>query len=301
LPDPGETSVNAANPVTISGVTYSLANPFDFAYPVMTGGNSGGLGLSALAGWYGSGVLGSKFGATDGDQTTGGQLSFGLPGGSNRALGLLATSSTGGTAFGLRFINGTSMTLNRMNLQFTGEVWRQSNVPKTLQLFYFIDRTGTNSFPSSATAFLPSLNVSFPTVAADSGGLAVDGTAPLNQTGLSVQNQSITNWPPGAALWLVWQMTDFAGKAQGLGIEDLSFSATAPPPAPLNIQVSGTNLLLSWSATLGQIYQLEYKDELTAPAWTPLGGPVTGTGGTLLLTNYFGTSLQRFYRFRLSN
>ena len=79
----------------------------------------------------------SKFGATDGDQTTGGQISFGLPGSSNRALGLLATSSTGGTAFGVRFINGTGITLTRMNLQFTGEVWRQSNLPKTLQCLLF--------------------------------------------------------------------------------------------------------------------------------------------------------------------
>ncbi|MGH7977166.1 MAG: lamin tail domain-containing protein, partial [Limisphaerales bacterium] len=32
LPDPGPDSVNADNPVTINGVTYSLANPYDFAY-----------------------------------------------------------------------------------------------------------------------------------------------------------------------------------------------------------------------------------------------------------------------------
>jgi hypothetical protein len=43
---------------------------------------------------------------------------------------------------------------------------------------------------------------------------------------LSVWNQAITNWPPGAALWLVWQMPDSTGKAQGLGIDNLSFSAT---------------------------------------------------------------------------
>ena len=132
----------------------------------------------ALAGWYGSSAASSKFGATDGDQTTGGQISFGLPNSSNRALGLLATSSTGGTAFGARFINGTGMTLTRMNLQFTGEVWRQSNVPKTMQFFYFVDPTGTGGFPATATALLPALNVSFPTVAADVGGVAVDGTSP---------------------------------------------------------------------------------------------------------------------------
>jgi hypothetical protein len=300
LPDPGAASVNTANPVTINGITYSLANPFDFAYPVLASG-SGGLGIFDLAGWYGSGVSGAKFGATDGDQTTGGQLSFGLPGSSNRALGLLATSSTGGTAFGVRFINGTVITLNRMNLQFTGEAWRQSNLPKTLQFYYFIDPSGTAAFPGSATAFLPALNVSFPTVTADSGGVAVDGTSPLNQTNLSVLDQTITNWPPGAALWLVWQMTDNTGKAQGLGIDNLSFSASIPLPVPLNIQTSGTNLFLNWPAIAGQTYQLEYKDDLTAPAWTPLGDPVTGTGGTLTLTNDFGVSAQRFFRLRLVN
>jgi hypothetical protein len=301
LPDPGATSVNTANTVTINGVTYSLANPYDFAYPVIASGSSGGLGISALAGWYGSSVLLSRFGATDGDQTTGGQISFGLPSSSNRALGLLATSTTGGTAFGVRFINGTIMTLNRMNLQFTGEVWRQSNLSKFLEFFYFIDPTGTATFPSSATAFIPALNVSFSTVTSDSGGVAVDGTSPLNQTNLSVLNQTITNWPPGAALWLVWQMTDSTGKAQGLGIDNLSFSASVPLPVPLGFQISGTNLFLNWPAAAGQSYQLEYKDDLTAPTWTPLGSPVMGTGETLTLTNDFSPSTQRFFRLRLVN
>jgi hypothetical protein len=59
----------------------SLSNPFDFAFPVSASGNSGGLGLSSLAGWYGladpTASVGTRFGATDGDQTTGGQISFG--------------------------------------------------------------------------------------------------------------------------------------------------------------------------------------------------------------------------------
>ncbi len=301
LPDPGATSVNTANPVTINGVTYSLANPYDFAYPAIASGNSGGLGISALAGWYGSDVLLSRFGATDGDQTTGGQLSFGPPSSSNRALGLLATSTTGGTAFGVRFINGTGIALNRMNLQFTGEVWRQSDKSKTLQFYYFVDPTGTAAFPGTATAFLPALNVSFPTVGSDSGGVAVDGTSPLNQTNLSVLNQTITNWPAGTALWLVWQMTDNTGKAQGLGIDNLSFSASIPLPVPVSIQILGTNIFLNWPAVAGQSYQLEFKNNLTDPVWTPVGGSVTGTGGTLIITNNFGGSPQRFFRLQLMN
>jgi hypothetical protein len=189
-----------------------------------------------------------------------------------------------------------------MNLQFTGEVWRQSNVPKTLQFYYFIDPTGAAAFPGSATAFIPALNVSIPTVTADSGGVAVDGTSPLNQTNLSVLNQAITNWPPGAALWLVWQMTDSTGKAQGLGVDNLSFSASvAPPPVPLNIQISGTNLLLNWATVAGQAYQIEYKDDLMAPTWTPLDSPVMGTGGSLTITNNFDDSPQLFFRLRQVN
>ena len=288
--------------MTINGVTYSLANPYDFAYPAVASGERRVGHFRAWPAGMAPARLLSRFGATDGDQTTGGQISFGLPNSSNRALGLLATSSTGGTAFGVRFINGTGMTLNRMNLQFTGEVWRQSNLPKTLQFYYFIDPTGIAGFPTSATAFLPALNLSFPTNTTDTGGLAVDGTSPLNQTNLSVLDQAITNWPPGAALWLVWQMTDSTGKAQGLGIDNLSFSASVPLSVPLSFQASGTNLFLNWSAVAGQIYQLECKTNLTDAAWTPQGSPVvTGTRGTLTLTNNSSASPQLFFRLRLVN
>ncbi|MEI9962729.1 MAG: hypothetical protein WDM76_16915 [Limisphaerales bacterium] len=239
-------------------------------------------------------------GATDGDQTTGGQISFGSPNSANRALGLLATSSTKGTAFGVRFINGTASTLTRMNLQFTGEVWRQSNVPKTLQFYYFVDATGNGTFPASATAFIPALNVNLPATG-PSGGGAVIGTATLNQTNLSVLNQAITNWPPGAALWLVWQMTDSTGKAQGLGIDNLSFSANVVVAPTLNIVVSGNNLILGWPTAAGQTYQVQYKNDLTMPGWIPLGNPVTGIGGILTVTNDFNLSTQRFFRVQLVN
>jgi hypothetical protein len=174
-------------------------------------------------------------------------------------------------------------------------------VPKTLQFYYFVDPTGTNTFTTNTTAVIPALNVSQPTIPADTGGVAVDGTSPLNQNNLSVLNQVITNWPPGAALWLVWQMTDSTGKAQGLGIDNLSFSASVPLPVPMTIQPSGTNLWLTWPGVAGQSYQLEYKDDLTAPTWTPLGSPVTGTGGTLTTTNNFGAASQRYFRLRLVN
>jgi hypothetical protein len=305
LPDPGAVSVNTANPVTINGLTYSLANPFDFAFTVLPNGNVGGLGINTLAGWYGMAAVGTKFGATDGDQTTGGQISFGLPNSGNRALGLLATSTTGFTGVGAKFINQTSQTLNYITLQFTGEVWRQSDLPKTLEFYYFIDPTGTKVFSTNYTAFLPALNVSFPTVSADVGGVAVDGTASVNQSNLGVFNQVITNWPPGGALWLVWEMASAAGKSQGLAIDDLSFSASNQPmPAPTPALTIGSGagnnpLVVTWPGTPGWSYQVEYKTNLTDLNWTAWGGPLMGNGGTLSLTNPPDGATQRFFRVRI--
>jgi hypothetical protein len=299
LPNPGMTSVNTANPVIINGTTYSLANPLDFAFPA-SAISPGGLGLAPMAGWYGSDVLLERFGATSGDQTTGGQLSFGLPGSPNRALGLLATSTTGATAFGAKFINQTAVTLKYLTVQVIGELWRQSDLPKTLQCYYFIDPSRTASFPANPTALLPNLNVSFPTASSAAGGLAVDGTAALNQTNLAVFGQAIADWPPGAALWLVWQMTDSTGRAQGLAIDHLQFSASdATGTGPILINRSGTQVLFSWPTQLGPNYQLEYKDDLAAPVWTALGAPMPGTGSYFTLANDVSGSTARFYRLRI--
>jgi hypothetical protein len=67
------------------------------------------------------------------------------------------------------------------------------------------------------------------------------------------------------------------------------------------VQVSGTNLFLNWPGVAGQTYQLEYKINLNDRAWTPVGSPVTGTGGMLTLTNSSGGSPQRFFHLRLVN
>jgi hypothetical protein len=250
LPNPGAASVNANNPVTISGVTYVPGNPLDFAAAISP--TPGGLGLvNTMSGWYGLGQLQTRLGAHPGDQTTGGIISFGLNtgAGTNRALGLLATSSVGYTAFGVKFVNTTSNTLNYINVSVTGELWRQSDKAKTLQCFYLIDPTATNGFSINATASLPQLNVIFPTSAGASGGIPVDGTAPANQSHLTAVNQAITSWPAGAALWLVWEMASPTGTSQGMGVDNLSFSASTAPIIPtLGIVSSGSNVTLYWPA-----------------------------------------------------
>ncbi len=304
LPDPGAASVNSANPVTIDGVTYSLPNPFDFAFPSSPNGNDGGLGINALSGWYGlanpAASVGTRFGATDGDQTTGGQISFGLPSSSNRALGLLATSTTGYTAFGAKFINNTGSTLHYLNVQLTGEVWRQSNIPKTLECYYYIDPTATAAMSTAATEFLPALNVSIPTVAGDSGGVAVDGTAAANQQSISATDLAIAPWTNGAALWLVWEMADATGKAQGLAIDNFSFTATIDGTATntpvLGIRSASANsLVISWPAP-SPGFQLFTATNLAPPvAWVPVTATPAQTNGTFYLT-IAPTNADQFFR-----
>jgi len=298
LPNPGTTTVNTANPVTINGVTYSLDNPLNFAAPISAAA-AGGLGLAnTMSGWYGSAALAMKAGASAGDQSTGGIISFGptTSAATNRALGLLATSSTGPTAFGLKLINETTNTINEMTLSYTGELWRQQPSPKTLAFSCLVDPTGTNSFPTTGGTALPGLNVAFPTGVFS----PLDGTQPANQLSLAVTNQTIADWPPGAALWLVWQMTDPTGKGQGIAIDDLTFSASlwsaGLSSPPLTALASGTNFLLSCPTLAGFSYQFQCATNLSAASWSPLGAPIRGTGAPVTITNSLTALAQCFYR-----
>ncbi|HSU53049.1 MAG TPA: lamin tail domain-containing protein [Candidatus Dormibacteraeota bacterium] len=284
LPNPGATTVNSDNPVTINGNTYSPTNPLDFATPIPPGG----LGLSStMLGWYGSAGASMKLGASAGDQSTGGIISFGPTNSAatNRALGLLATSSTGPTAFGLAILNQTAQTLNQLTLGFTGEIWRQQPAAKTLSFSYYLDPTGTNTFSTNGTIALAALNVSFPTGAFSPR----DGTQSSNQISLSVTNQLIANWNPGAALWLVWQMTNSAGNAQGLAIDNFRFSASSSIRPTLSITRSNANVILTWPTNIPG-YSLQSTPAL-GNSWQTLA--ITNPANTIIVPI---TNSSQFFR-----
>jgi hypothetical protein len=282
LPNPGKKTVDADNPVTINEVTYLLDDPLNFAASIEAT-NAGGLGLlTTMAGWNGLAALTMKAGASAGDQSTGGVISFGPTNSfdTNRALGLLATSSTGATAFGVQFINLTADTLNQISLSYTGELWRQQPKAKALAFSYYIDPSGTNAFTTNATTPIPSLDVSFPAGVFTS----LDGTQPVNQIFLGVTNQAIAGWPPGTALWLVWQMTDDSGNAQALAIDDLSFSATAVAPV-LTIAQSNSAVIISWpAAASGYTLQSNTSDLSQPAAWSPVTLSVVVINGQNMVT-----------------
>lgn len=65
-------------------------------------------------------------------------------------------------------------------------------------------------------------------------------------------------------------------------------------------QPSGTDMILGFPTNAEQRYQIEWSDTLLPP-WTPLGGPVTGAGSTIQITDpgALGAAPQRFYRLNL--
>jgi len=72
-------------------------------------------------------------------------------------------------------------------------------------------------------------------------------------------------------------------------------------PQLSGIFLSGNQLAFTWSTIASETYQLEYKDNLAAPAWTLIPGPIPGTGGPIIVTNNLGASPQRFFRLVINN
>jgi len=57
---------------------------------------------------------------------------------------------------------------------------------------------------------------------------------------------------------------------------------------------------LSWPTILGQNYQVEYKDNLDDPSWTPIGVPVPGTGNLLDISDNDNNRPHRFFRLMIT-
>jgi len=188
--------------------------------------------------------------------------------------------------------------LRQISLHFTGELWRQAAVQKLVTCGYTVDLSGTNGFSTNLTATLTNLTVSFAPDTSLTNPVPVNGTA--NQIPLEITNQPIVNWPPGAALWLVWQIADPTGKGQGLAIDDLTFSAIGGQvlvPVTLTIQQTGSNVVLSWpAAAMGSVLQAT-SDPASSNTWSVVTQPIVVTNGFNTVTlPTLGTA--QFYRIK---
>ncbi len=66
------------------------------------------------------------------------------------------------------------------------------------------------------------------------------------------------------------------------------------------VNVGGNNqFIVSWPTVTNLTYQLEFTSNLAAPAWTPMGSPLPGTGALLAVTNNMNGTPQCFFRVEL--
>jgi hypothetical protein len=65
-------------------------------------------------------------------------------------------------------------------------------------------------------------------------------------------------------------------------------------PTTVGSSATGGSIVLTWLSQAATSYQVVYKDHLTDPTWTPIGGTVPGDG-TVKTASFLTTESQRFY------
>jgi hypothetical protein len=77
-------------------------------------------------------------------------------------------------------------------------------------------------------------------------------------------------------------------------------SLPAPPPSLLPVEFGNAGeTIISWSTVPGRTYRLEYKDDLTQPAWQPVGQTQATSASASLVDLSAVGRVQRFYRVML--
>jgi hypothetical protein len=235
-----DNAISLGNP---AGGTYTQ----DFNTLPITGTSSSAAGVFdndiTIPGWYAnrsSNPEAGVWGADDGSSGTGALYFYGTTGSTDRALGSVASGTTGQIAYGAKFINnaGASTIINSITITYTGEQWRNGG-NATVQPLTFSYRIGGAQFPKANTTagsgtvpsstaaaddsitsgftIVPALTFNSPVTGATAS--ALDGNAAANRTPIS---SSITglNIAPGTPFWVRFYDVNDAGNDHGLAVDD---------------------------------------------------------------------------------
>ncbi len=95
---------------------------------------------------------------------------------------------------------------------------------------------------------------------------------------------------------LVQFLRGSANEPKCSGLEVFGSAPPAQPPLFTGITAANGLAILTWQTTPAALYQVQYKDELTATNWFACGNPLLASGATLSLTNDAAGLSHRFYR-----
>lgn len=221
----------AQTPVSLGSTTYTQ----DFNTLAASGSSN-----SALpAGWalreQGTSTVGKDnlYAAGTGSSNQGNTYSFGGAGSSDRALGTLTSGTATPLQFGAFFTNNLGGTIESISLDYFGEQWRLSNAGADKLTFeYSTDATALSNGTWTTFSLLDFASI---LNNGSSAGTALNGNLAANRdeifatiTGLSIAD--------GGHFAFRWTDLDVGASDQGLGIDDLTFTAglqaTSPVPEP---------------------------------------------------------------------
>jgi fibronectin-binding autotransporter adhesin len=183
--------------------------------------NATGLGTGN---WYFAQISGgtTRFTVDTGAANTGSAYSYGAAGEADRALGFLASGSNISRA-GVLLTNDTGTTLTSFVVTFQAETWRRGNDngsnPNQMAFSYSLGGTdiNTGTFVTAPLLDAPATNLIVPDSAVNGNAANARVLVKAAVTGIS--------WAPGQQLVLRWSDANDANNDDGVGIDDLTFSA----------------------------------------------------------------------------
>lgn len=178
------------------------------------------------AGWQSNRT---SYAASNGSSNNGALYSFGSVGSTERALGSLASNTTQTIIYGICFTNNVGFTIASINVNYTGEQWRQTAANDDKLVFEY--QVGVNTVTATSPwTNVPALDFTPPNSGSDG---QLDGNAAVNRVNLS---SSITlSVPPGADFCLRWSDANSSGNDKGMAIDDFQMSFTTTSAAPASI------------------------------------------------------------------
>jgi len=250
----GIASFTTPGPILYGGGTYTQdfnTLPISPAVLPTTGLGAGPLYTSTapvnatgMQGWQYAKAGGSGpdvvFRVDDGSSSAGGSYSYGTGVGTERSIGAVSSGSMV-PRMGAILRNTTGGPLTSFTITYTGEQWRigGGNVFNALSFSYALGATSINS-----GSFTDVTALNFISAQTGASAVVLDGNLPANRTTISQTVDMGANWLPGTDLVIRWTDNDESGNDDGLAIDDLSFSASAPvAPTTQDANITFSNVL----------------------------------------------------------
>ncbi|MBN3891619.1 MAG: DUF4347 domain-containing protein [Nostoc sp. JL31] len=195
---------------------------------------------STISGWYSTRTT---YSPGTGSNNTGGLYSFGSSNNPDRALGSLASGTTGTIYYGLRLQNNTGSAITKLQVSYTGEQWRNGGNTSQQQL-KFSYQTGSTVTSLTTGTWTPVTSLDFTGPIATATAGLLNGNQIANRVVITpVIFNLATPIANGEEIILRWEDIDDGGNDHGLAIDDVSIKVDNTTYIVTNINDSGTGSL----------------------------------------------------------